>query len=213
MSKVTASPPTTNCPTIELSFSKSDGTPIDTSVFTVDSASIPTSYGFSTQSNDDTKIGSYIIKVSAKYTGATYSPATLQFIVDITSPCVTLTDPGQSTTTSPAQYNYNGASVSFVVATPGVPHPQCTISYACAVTTGPTDDFCGYSGGSTTTAAFDTLTGSLAFSSTENQVYGSQIVSFEITATSGTASLTIPFTMELLDPCDNQVLDTTGLSS
>ena len=94
VSKVSASPPTSYCPDIELTFDNSDGTPYDSSVFSVDSSSAPVSYQFSTQSTDDSKAGTYNLRVSAKYSDPIYSPVTLPFTVVIASPCVSLTDSG-----------------------------------------------------------------------------------------------------------------------
>ena len=73
LNKVTSSPPTTNCPAIDLDFTNSDGTPLDSAVFSVDPSSAPTSYEFKTESSNETKIGNFDITISAKYSGYTSS--------------------------------------------------------------------------------------------------------------------------------------------
>ena len=80
---------------------------------------------------------------------------------------------------------------------------------------GPIVDLCSYSSGATKTA-FDPDAGDFSFESADVVNFGSQSLTFEITATSGESFATIVFQLNLINPCfvaefdiDFEVLDTT----
>jgi len=61
-------------------------------------------------------------------------------------------------------------------------------------------DLCNYSEGGTI-AIFDKSTGAFSFNSTDLITFGSQTVTFEITATSGKTTETFTFDLNLINPC------------
>ena len=84
-SNVDSTETTATCPTILLDVLNNDGIAIDTSVFTYTSGTST----FAIQSSDTTKLGIYNLKVTAKYTGASYTNISeLAFTVTIDDPCV-----------------------------------------------------------------------------------------------------------------------------
>ena len=117
--------------------------------------------------------------------------------------------------TTPANYYYTNASqATFSLANPLTVLPvECEIVYSCAMTPVLAHDLCSYTGGTTTTT-FSSTTGAYSIASEDNQVFGTQLVSFTITATSGSDTETLIFTLNLIDPCEaNIVIDPSIISS
>ena len=75
---------TATCPAIRLDILNSDGSPLDPSIFIFVSASST----FAIETSDTTKVGTYNLKVTAVYTGASYTNiADLDFTVTVDDPC------------------------------------------------------------------------------------------------------------------------------
>ena len=87
-SNVSSTETTATCPAIELDILNDNGTAFDSSVFTFTSGTGI----FAIETSDTGKVGTYNLKVTAKYTGASYtSIAELLFNVIVDDPCSTST--------------------------------------------------------------------------------------------------------------------------
>ena len=87
-SNVSSTETTATCPAIELDILNDNGTAFDSSVFTFTSGTGI----FAIETSDTGKVGTYNLKVTAKYTGVAYTNiAELLFTVIIDDPCQTAT--------------------------------------------------------------------------------------------------------------------------
>ena len=83
-SNVSSTESTATCPAIELDILKSDGFALDSSLFTFTSGTST----LAIESSDIGKVGTYSLKVTAKYTGASYTNTDeLVFTVIVDDPC------------------------------------------------------------------------------------------------------------------------------
>ena len=83
-SKVSSSETTITCPAIDLDVLNSDGSTLDSSVFTYTSGTST----FTIDCSNTAKLGVYYLKVKAKYTGASYTNISeLPFTVTVDDPC------------------------------------------------------------------------------------------------------------------------------
>ena len=124
----------------------------------------------------------------ASFTDTNYSQQTSHdFLVQLKSSCAsaTLTNPGQASTTNPADYYYSGAA-RFAINQFVTDPVSCSVSYACVMVDGPAGlDLCSYNDSGMTVATFDTSTGSYSFTSIDFPTFKEEKMTFEITGTSG----------------------------
>ena len=118
-----------------------------------------------------------------------------------------LTNPlNQRNTTSPETYYYTGDPVTFSTVPFEVEPSSCQVSYSCSMSLNSIVDLCNYQKG-TTKSSFDSETGLFTFESNDIANFGSQILSFTVTASSGDASAQTSFQLELINPCFIAELD------
>ena len=103
--------------------------------------------------------------------------------------------------TNPADYMYSG--IANFIMNPFVASPsECSITYSCEMIAGPQSyDLCNYVGGTTTSQFYDP-SGDFSFTSKDYATFGVQILTFEITGTSGTETASTQFSLNLIDPCE-----------
>lgn len=112
----------------------------------------------------------------------------------------------QGNKTSPETYYYTGEPVTFITIPFEVEPASCEVSYSCSMSSDAIVDLCNYQKG-TTRSKFDPETRIFSFESNDIANFGSQTLSFTITAQSGETSASTSFQLELVNPCFIAELD------
>lgn len=104
-SLINVSPTSNLCPDIELGIVNDDGSQLNTVIFAYDKVSSE----FWIDTEDSTNVDVYNLKVVVNFAGEIYEKeAEIAFTVTLIDYCAdfTITNPGQSTTTTPKDYYY-----------------------------------------------------------------------------------------------------------
>lgn len=112
----------------------------------------------------------------------------------------------QATTTTPADYKYDGTA-TFNINPIDVEPSVCPITYSCSEDFPYFDGTCSFTSPEGTISSFNAASGALSFTSPENIKFGSQVVTFTITASVGLNSETFNVIMNLIDPCTDATLN------
>ena len=200
-SMVTLSTASPLCPEIQLDIVDEEGTPLDGEIMTYE----PTEFKLRINTRNIENVGIYDLKVLASFTGDSYIQTNeYLFTVTLVDYCAspTITNPGQTNGTSPADYYYEDTAIFNL--TPFTVSPQrCYVSYSCEE---PLFNLCDFSDGSTT-SLFDTDTGDFTFASDDTLYFGSQTISLTITGTAGGSKESFTFDLNLVDPCSTATFD------
>ena len=197
------------CPSIIFSITTDDGKQIDDEIFSFQE---PNKLIIDTR--DMSTVGQYDMKLHAKFEGDRYAQkAEIPFTVNMIEECADANVIDTGSGDVPSQFYYYNGIVEFKLDNPFVVQPiECRIVYTCEeerfnLCNVDTDD---------TKTSFNTQTGTLQFSSTDVEMYGTQEIIFKITGFAGPSSQTLTFHLNLVDPCslsalsiDPSIIDTT----
>lgn len=130
----------------------------------------------------------------------------LDFDVNLIDPCLDSASIIATAQTNPADYAYTGAlPIASFSLNPFIISPSfCGVStYSCSTIIG-TPDICSVTG--TTTATFNTATGSYELNSNDMATYVPGTYRLKITAKIGSKSNFITFDLKLVDPCSTATI-------